>query len=390
MIFLGFVACIALLYVYAPFPLWKSYFAVFQSVVASREIGWRPKARLLRYLLFDFAAFPFLSLAWQLDKLVVGRAINKADNALVCLVGQPRSGTTFMHRTLSNCEHFHSIRHCEMRYPFVWLWKGLRFAGLESWVRRRDYWPKTDSGALASKLHSHKLGDYEEHGIFLEERMYHHFFVFRRFPIPDLLKSVSSFANVSASEKRRLHKIFGEVVRKSKYLNGTMQKPVLLKENESVDFYEELYEREHDARFIFVVRDPDLSISSYQFLSVKSTHAKTGIDPTALTGWQEANDLFRLNECKRMIAFYEKLPKNRKLLVSYERFVDDIEGTTTAILNWLGLPVDAGFASYLSELGRKQTAREKGYENGPHRIDGLDEYKEFVRSAHSKTALVSL
>lgn len=125
MIFLGVVACIVLLYVCAPFPVWKSYFGVFQSVVASREIGWRPKARLIRYLLSDFAAFPFLSLAWHLDKLVVGRAKNKAVKAPVCLVGQPRSGTTFIQRTLSNCEHFHSIRHCEMRYPFVWLWKAL-------------------------------------------------------------------------------------------------------------------------------------------------------------------------------------------------------------------------------------------------------------------------
>jgi len=277
-----------------------------------------------------------------------------------------------------------------MRYPFVWLWKGLRFTGLEPWVHRRDYWPQTDSGALASKLHSHKLGDYEEHGIFLEERMYHHFFVFRRFPIPELLRIVLSFVNVTASETRRLQRVFEDVVNKSKYLNGAMEKPVLLKENESVEFYEALYERQPDARFIFVVRDPDLSISSYQSLSLNSTHAKTGIDPTALAGWQEANDLFRLEECKKMMVFYEKLPKNRKFLVAYERFVEDIEGTTTAILNWLDLPVNPDFARYLSELGQRQITREKGYKNEPHRIDGLDRYKEFVRVANSASAIMPL
>lgn len=121
MIYYGTAACVGLLYLCAPFPVWRSYFAVFQTVVTSREICWRPKVRLIRYLLLDLAAFPLFSLAWHLDKLIAVGASNKEHQAPVCLVGQPRSGTTFIHRTLSHSKYLHSIRHCEMRYPFVWL-----------------------------------------------------------------------------------------------------------------------------------------------------------------------------------------------------------------------------------------------------------------------------
>lgn len=373
----------ATLYLRAPFPIWKSYLTVLRNVALSREIDLHPKIKMIGFLLSDLVAFPFLALAWYLDRFVVRPSGGGVQPAPVCLVGQPRSGTTFIHRTLSHCPHFHSVRHCEMRYPFVWLWKCLRFLGLERRVHGLDYWPKTDVGALASKLHSHKLGDYEEHGIFLEERMYHHFFVFRRFPIPRLLEKIADFSGLTASETKKLHETFEEVVWKSQYLNGNLNKPVLLKENESVEFYEDIYRRQPEARFIFVVRDPDLSISSYQTLSVNSTHAKTGIDPTTIAGWQEANDRFRLDECNRMMALYAKLPANRKILVSYDRFVADIEGTTTALLNWLQVTVDSGFAGYLARLGQNQTSRDKGYENVPHQIDGLGRYKEFVQIAQA-------
>lgn len=90
-----------------------------------------------------------------------------------------------------------------------------------------------------------------------------------------------------------------------------------------------------------------------------------------------------------MMAFFAKLPADRKLLVSYERFVADIEGTTAALMDWLHLPVDTDFSNYLAGLGRSQTARDRGYENAPHQIDGLDLYKEFVQFSRSAPALSS-
>jgi hypothetical protein len=372
---------IASLYALAPFPIWRNYFAVFGKVAKTRKLPLRVKLGLIGFLLKDFAATPFYSLAWHLDKLVVtGRQKGKTP-APVCLVGQPRSGTTFLHRTLSQCSGFHSARHAEMRYPFAWAWILLKKSGLDKHIYNRNYWPSTERGKLASRLHSHKLGDHEEHGIFLEERMYHHYFIFRRFPIPELLQTVTDFGLLDDKQMQKMRDAFESVCYKSKYINNATDKPTLLKENESVEFYRKLFESNSDMKFIFIVRDPSQSMSSYQTLSINSTLAKTGLNPVTIEGWQEANDQFRVDECNRMIDFYHSLPEDRRYLLTYNSFVSNIERTVTDILDWLEIPVDDQYLKYLRKTQEKQLVRESGYKNVTHQIKGLSRYSDFVQEA---------
>lgn len=181
-----------------------------------------------------------------------------------------------------------------------------------------------------------------------------------------------------------MFKNFEEVVWKSKQINNVVSKSTLLKENESIDFYKEMNSRDPNTRFVFVVRDPVHSMSSYQTLSVSSTKAKTGIDPRTIKGWQTANDEFRVDECNRMIDFYEALPDTRKIVVTYDQFVDDIKETTKKILSFLDVDIDDEYETYLDSLNSAQSSRAKGYENIPHRIHGLDRYEQFVKHANAE------
>jgi hypothetical protein len=257
----------------------------------------------------------------------------------------------------------------------------LKKCGLDKHIYTRNYWPRTESGKLASKLHSHKLGDHEEHGIFLEERMYHHYFIYRRFPIPELLRTVTDFDALDDKQMQKMIHALDDVCYKSQYINDATDKPVLMKENESVEFYRKLFESNPDMKFIFIVRDPTHSMSSYQTLSINSTLAKTGINPVTIEGWQDANDQFRVDECNRMIDFYNSLPENRRRLVSYNPFVSNIEQTVTGILDWLEIDTDDQYLKYLRGMQEKQNARERGYKNVPHQIKGLSKYSDFVQSA---------
>jgi hypothetical protein len=174
------VAAYALLLGLSPFPHWPSYRAVFSSVTRARSITLRQRAVLYKYLLKDLLVFPVISFFWLVDE-VLYRGYRKVEvEAPVFIAGQPRSGTTFLHRTMSADENFISLKHLEWRYPLISLWKLIDLFHLRSRVEKVHYWPNTPAGRLARKMHDDRLGSFEEHGMFFEERLYHHYFVFRR------------------------------------------------------------------------------------------------------------------------------------------------------------------------------------------------------------------
>lgn len=176
-------------FIFSPFPYWKTYFTLWKYLLTSHSsvLNIRARIRQARFLAGYFFLCPLWTFLWYLDELLYPE-YRKVQVKPVFIIGQPRSGTTFLHRTLADDRNnFVAVRHMEWRYPYISLQKLFhKFAFLKKSFQS-SYWPDNTAGKLASKMHPNTLVDWEEDGIFFEECFLHHFFIFLRFPYPDLL-----------------------------------------------------------------------------------------------------------------------------------------------------------------------------------------------------------
>ena len=368
----------------APFPYWPSYFSVARHVVAEQSISFTERMKLLNHLLKELLRCPVFALFWMLDEIFFSNYKKVSLSAPIFVISQPRSGTTFLFRTLSqDANSFLSLKHLEWRYPFISLWKVIDLFGLRSVIERISYWPNNELGKMARKIHFHQLGSHEEHGIFFEERFYHHYFVFRRFPFPKLLSKVTNFYHIPAKNRQRILSVYKNVVQKAFYYRGSNE-IWLTKENESVEVYESMSEMFPDARYICIVREHKDFLDSYLTMSIACTEVKHGIDPKAIEGWYEANLKFREEECRKMIQFCDKIKNTNNLVfITFKQFTGDIPATMKYIYNQLDLPMKDEYMDLLNDLKQKQGKRQRGYNNEICDFNGFEFFDNFVAQIES-------
>lgn len=366
-----------------PYPVWRNVGALLTATVTESGLRLGTRLRLLGGITKDVAMTLALTVPSLVDRVVCRRWVRRPLDSPVFIVGQPRSGTTFLHRTLADSGAFTSISHFHWRYPFICVWWAVDALGLSERFARRNYWPKTETGHLAGHLHQHTLGDVEEHGVFLEERLFHHYFLTRRYPLTRTFARVSRFTGLSDGEKDALARHLLDVVRKFQYFYGSTG-PWLTKENESVEVYRRLIAMAPDCRVIFLLRDPHESIPSYVKLSVVSTMAKTGLDPRSLDGWAEANMQFRRDEMTDMVTLSQELTGRPHVAhVTYTRFVTRIRQTVTKLAEELDIALDANYLASLDELQGRQRVRDRGYDNDLDTDmvgEAFAEFRQFVTS----------
>lgn len=379
------VATLILVYitgcVFSPFICWPSFAATTSSILLSPTVRKADRAKLLWFVVKELLFCPLRTFLWYLDELLYPSYKRRRLDSPVFIVSQPRSGTTFLLRTLSeDSDRFLSLKHFEWRYPFISIWKALEALNLRTWIEEISYWPKTPTGEVARKIHYHVLGSHEEHGIFFEEIMFHHYFVFRRFPFPDLLPRVTNIDHLSDARKQRMVDVFVKVVQKAHWHRGGNQ-IWLTKENESVDLYRLIASRFDDARFLVIVRPPREMLNSYVTMSITCTAAKHEMDPRAIPGWHEANIEFRRRQCAKFIEFCQEIAENHNCaFITFDQFTTRIKETTEFIYQCLAIPLNRAFLSHLEELQRAQDARKPGYQNPDLGIVGFEFYEEFVDS----------
>lgn len=384
------------LFIFGPFPHLPSYGRVWRAVLFHRDKGITLKARIknAQYLLKDLVLLPVLSFFWLLDELLYPGYREAECEAVVCILGQPRSGSTFFHRTLGGDEEkFVAIRHLEWRYPSICLQNLLARLGLADRLARKSYWPDNPAGRMAARMHPHELGNHEEDGIFFEERLYHHYFVYRRFPYPGLAPAMNSFAALSEREQMRLLRIHRKVIQKVLYRRGR-GRMVVLKENESMELLPKMTALFPKVFFIGIIRDPEPMLESYQQLSKLSTLAKTGIDPERVSGWAARNLDKRRIECGLMVSFFAERKQRRDLMaVSYRQFVANIFDTVQCVYHRLGLEIGQPYRAHLERLEGLQKNRDRGYvvkktanQSGCNTFAEFDEFAWRIEQEH-KTCL---
>ena len=235
--------------------------------------------------------------------------------------------------------------------------------GMRKWFERRSYWPNTELGRKCEKIHNHVLGNYEEFRIILEERFYHHYFVFRRFPFDAVLERVSQFDTLSEKTRDQMITTFLRVVQKV-YFHRGVGEIFFAKENENVEFCRAVLSRLEGARVLMICRDPQPMLNSYFTMSVTCTEVKHGVDPATRDLWYLINTGFRRDQCQKFIQFWSEVRHERtSILIEFDDFTTAVLGTIRRIYRQYELEISPDFLAYLETIKTEQDKRVKGYTN---------------------------
>ncbi len=366
---------------FSPFPYWKTYFVLWYAVLTHPEsainvfVRLRHAFLLMRYLLLC----PLWTCLWYLDDLFFPHYKTMPIRP-VFIVGQPRSGTTFLHRTLAADEdNFFAVRHLEWRYPFIIVQKILANTGIAAWIASRDYWPGSAAGRIAAKMHPNKLSDWEEDGIFYEECFLHHFFVFLRFPYPTLLAYLDDFPGLPQDVQDKILQTHKLVLQKVMYLRGR-DKYYLSKEVTSHNKFFRLQPMYPDARFIFSLRPSVEFMSSLMALARFSTRSKTGVDPSMIPGW-EIEFVARMQRDAALLVHLSRIviPEDRQVKLRFAELNRDPATTIMDLYGALGLAITPVYHQYLVGLRTRQKERERGYDYKKITYEGFEDFDAFVK-----------
>ena len=367
----------------APFPHWRTYLLLWKHTLRNREPAVDRAARLgqIRLLLRHLLLLPIWTSLWYLDELLYP-SYRQQSVKPVFIFGQPRSGSTLLHRTLArDTDSFVAIRHLEWRFPYIAVQKLLTRVGLDQWAATRSYWSDTDVGRKAARMHPNTLYDYEEDGIFFEECFLCHYFVLFRFPFVDLLPQLDDFSVLSARDRRHILATHKKAVQKILYLRGAGETRFYLsKEVESMTKMVELAELYPDATFIAPARPSDEFMSSLLALIACSTRSKTGVDTSAIPRWKAVNIAKKMRDCQLQLAFLDEcIPEERQIRLPYRELCRDLPGIIAHIHDRLNIRLpDASLGAPLDRTALEGPDRDRGYTYNHAAFTGFEAFDAFV------------
>ncbi len=376
-------------FVFSPFPYWKTYFILWHNILfnkKSRNYG-ISKFKQARFLMHYALFCPLWTFLWYLDELLYPHYHQKKIQPIF-IIGQPRSGTTFLHRTLANdAEHFIAIRHIEWRYPYIIAQKLFHyFPCFKCWVSK-NYWPNNATGQKVSKMHPNTLSDWEEDGIFFEECFLHHFFIFLRFPDIGLLSYLDDFQLLPKKTQKKMLRIHKKVIQKVIYLRKGSNQFYLSKEVTSHNKMKKIMLLYPDAKFIISARESSGYMNSLLELMRCSTQSKTNIDPIHIPEWESTFIKRMRKDSLLLVDLCEKeINKKDPIYVVFNVFTQDIIPSIEYIYRQLNCPISQSYRHYLEQLSITQQKRKKGYSYDKKYYKGFERFDEFIQNIqiHSK------
>jgi hypothetical protein len=315
---------------------------------------------------------------WYLDELLFP-AYKQQRIKPVIIIGQPRSGTSFMHRTLAKDEkNFFAVRHIEWRYPYITIQKLVGLLNLADKLKNTSYWPDNKAGRKAAKMHRDTLYDYEEDGIFYEECFLHHFFIFLRFPYPDLFSYLDDFPALPDKVQEHIIDTHRKVVQKISYLRGG-NTTYLSKEVTSHNKMDRILKLYPEAKFIVLARKSGDYLNSLLELVRNSTKAKNDVDPYTVPGWESVFVERMQRDSILLIDLLEhRIDRENQIRISYERLLDNIELSINYIYARLGRTLSRSYLPYIEEVTQKQQNRDSGYQYENRQFEGFERFDTFV------------
>ncbi|WP_227873354.1 sulfotransferase [Aphanothece sacrum] len=363
-----------------PFPHWPTYLRIWHHVLFDPEpsISFKDRQKQVFYLLNYAFKLPFIALCWCLDDLLFPQYRLQTIRTPVFIVAQPRSATTFLHRTLASDEKtFFGIRLLEWRYPSILLQKILQSTGFLERMSLVNYWGNNHQADLTEKMHYSYLNDYEDDGFLFEECFFHQFYVINRFPYPKLLEDIDNFAKLSRKTQERMLQTQYKVIQKVLYLRGR-NLIYVSKDNEClqrVNIMKSLYP---DALFVTITRPSEKFMNSYLTLICQSAYCKSGVDVTLIPNWEPMQRTVRVEAAHQTIEFFDSLSPEQKLGFSFDRLTQNIKDSVELVYRQLGLSLTPDQAEYLKNLDTQQNLRDAGYKTSSQEFQEFEFFDRFA------------
>ncbi len=295
-------------------------------------LSWQARVWLTISILRKWILTPIIGIAWQLDELLYGRAINEAKIVEpLFVISGGRSGSTQITRYIEADPHVTAPNLLQAMFPYMWLWK------LAPRTIGRLFPPEKVRERLEGMMPPELL-ERHEFDPFNADTFDGAFFTGHLNPLafylgPDISASEFSFARFPAEDQSKMEQDFVSLVdrigRKHLIFAGQTQS-----ENSARLFIkghflcaaEALAQQYPDATFLTVIRDPAPRLQSgINYLRVNPSDGAIGPPPW---GWLSQSLLRSESEyCRDEQEWYLRDDDRRKCVIKFVDFVNDLEGT---------------------------------------------------------------
>ncbi|MGC9358283.1 MAG: sulfotransferase family protein [Anaerolineae bacterium] len=342
----------------------------YHSFFTSKGAPYRLSAKRIGWLLLFYTAFPLLELSiWTglwLDEIFFPGYREVKIEAPVFIIGNPRSGTTFLHRLLSeDIYNFSSMKTWEMLFaPSITARKALNIlAVLERHIgkplrkpllRLQRRWQK------ANVVHKIALRAPEED----EYLLVHLWSTLKVWTFAAMLEEAERYTyfdtQISQREKRCIQRFYKRCLQRHLHAHGVTDKHYLAKNPSYSSMIETLLELFPNARFIYLARNPLEMIPSYISLTEEE--------------WQILGDPPEPYMCREWVLEMAKhwytyplqrlsyLPQDQYTVVNFHRMVDQLEQVVSEIYERLNLEMDPTYREALHHRAIEARRHESQHE----------------------------
>jgi omega-hydroxy-beta-dihydromenaquinone-9 sulfotransferase len=275
----------------------------------------------------------------------------------IFIIGNPRSGTTFLHRLLAQDElNFASINLWEILFaPSVTQRKFLRaVAALDrrmgNQLHRAVLWFDRRFVRSSNVMHRMSLLIPEEDEYFLIHQgatiIAGLFFGFPRAAYPFVFFDT----RISRIEKRKVMRFYRHCLQRHIYAHGEKRR-ILSKNPFFAPKVDALYRTFPDAKVIYLARNPLQVVPS--FASLSAHWFRLLAEPTERYPHPEYILRATQHWYRYPVERLEEAPEQSRIFVNFHEMVADPQKIVTEIYNHFGLEIDARFAAILEEASRR-------------------------------------